>query len=526
MARVLLSSVFKPFGVDGLYSRRDSKIELYHNQLTKYQGAFSLRSNMLSYGLHVIADNIGAEATVLEFPTLERFKKEVKKGYDYVGIGSIAPNFEKVKRMAHEVREISPGSKIVIGGFCATIENLRERLDVDYVCVGEGISFMRELLGEPSEHSFRSPLVFSEVREMFGVPLLGAKTPHIPVGLGCPYGCDFCHPSHFFGKKHIKYFSSGRALFDEMVRTSGNYGSEVISFIGDDNFLADLKRAQELRDAVVESGRLFRIFLFASADAIERFGVEALAEMGAFKVWIGRESSISPYKKNKGVDLDDLVGRLHRHGIKVILSSILLLDEHTGENVLDDIGEHLACRPDFSQFSFYSPAAGTPLWDRLKEEGRLLDGIPFEEMHAFKQPWFTHPHFTLMQAEHLQETAYLRDYYELGPSIMRWIETDLEGYLFMRDSENDNLKRRAELWAGPMPRYRVLLRAIERLAPSEHIRERSREIRSRVESEFGRIRACEEAMAVVLSGFGRVREWRTEKFGDDIQPRTRVFRYP
>ena len=118
MARVLLSSVFKPFGVDGLYSRRDSKIELYHNQLTKYQGVFSLRSNMLSYGLHVIANNIEAEATVLEFPTLERFKKEVKKEYDYVGIGSIAPNFEKVKRMAQEVREISPGSKIVIGGFC------------------------------------------------------------------------------------------------------------------------------------------------------------------------------------------------------------------------------------------------------------------------------------------------------------------------------------------------------------------------------------------------------------------------
>ena len=41
--RVLLSSVFKPFGVDGIYGRKESKIELFHNQLTKAQGVFSLR---------------------------------------------------------------------------------------------------------------------------------------------------------------------------------------------------------------------------------------------------------------------------------------------------------------------------------------------------------------------------------------------------------------------------------------------------------------------------------------------------
>jgi hypothetical protein len=43
-ARVLLSSVFKPFAQDDKYgSRAINPIELYHNQVTREQGPFSLR---------------------------------------------------------------------------------------------------------------------------------------------------------------------------------------------------------------------------------------------------------------------------------------------------------------------------------------------------------------------------------------------------------------------------------------------------------------------------------------------------
>ncbi len=525
MAKVLLSSVFKPFGVDGLYSRHDSQIELFHNQLTKYQGVFSIRQHFLTYGLHVIANNLDTPVTVLEFPSWKRFCREVKKGYDYVGIGSIVPNFEKVRRMAREIRRLSPETKIIVGGFCATVDNIRERLDVDYVCVGEGISFMRELLGQPAEFTFRNPNMYLEMREVFGVPLLGVKTPHIPVGLGCPYGCDFCNPSHFFGKKHIAYYKTGQELYAEMVRLRKVYWTDLVSFTGDDNFLANPRRARELRDAVMAGNCNVDIFLFGTADCIERFGVEALAEMGASLIWIGRESNVSPYEKNRGVDMADLIKRLHAYGIKVILSSILLLDEHTKENIPDDISAHLDCHPDFSQFSFYSPSPGTPLYDRLKSEDRLLGGIAFEEMHAFKQPWILHPHFTLDEAEQLQEQAYLRDFHELGPSIVRWNETDIAAYLNMKNSQNPTLKRRAAAMAKSLSRARILLRAIELLAPTVFIRERAREVRGRIEAEFGRLGVVGEAVAQGFRVFGRLREWRTARFGDAIQPYTRIFRY-
>lgn len=523
--RVLLSSVFKPFGVDDAYSRRESKIELYHNQLSKVQGSMSLRAFMYSFGLHLIANNIEVPATVLDFPTLDRFRKEVKKGYDVVGIGSIMPNFQKVKKMVEETRELSPGSRIVLGGFCATAPNIEKVMDVDHVCVGEGISFMRELLGLSPEFEFKDPGEYGLAREILGVPAFGVRYPHIVVGLGCSYGCDFCCPSHFFGKRHIRFYTSGRKLFEEMIRVEKKHGSNLICFIGDDNFLLDLKRAEELRQCVVDSGRVFKLLVFGSADRAASLGPEKLAEMGVGNLWIGRESKFGGYRKNEGVDMKGLVAELRKYGIKTILSSILLLDQHTRENIVEDIDEHLDCRPAFSQFSHLAPGPGTPLYDRLKEEGRILSIIPYEEWHAFKQPWFVHPEFSLKQAEEVQEQAYQRDFHELGPSLMRYIEAEYEGWQNLKDSSQPHLRARAQSFAKEMWKYRIMLLAMEHLAPTSKMSGMVREVRMKVEGSFGRATAFEHVAARGLHATGRLREYRSRWWGDAIQPPTRVVRY-
>jgi len=526
MSRVLLTSVFKPFGVDNRYSRRDSKIELFHNQITKYQGLFSIRTHFNSFGLHAIANNIEAPATVLDFPTRSRFRKEVAKGYDYIGIGSIAPNFQKVKRMVMDAREISPGSKVVIGGFCASIPNLRELLGVDYVCVGEGISFMRDLLGESADFSFRQPDTFSETRQVLGVPVFwGDYHPYIIVGLGCSYGCDFCAPSHFFGRKHIRFMKTGEQIFNEMLRLGKKYRSNVFTMIGDDNFLLDRRRTRELHDLIVASGKQYNIFIFASADLVAQWDPAELAEMGICNIWIGRETKFAGYGKNSSVNMKDLVAGLRRHGIKTILSSILLLDCHTKENVWEDIEDHIAVKPVFSQFSFYSPLPGTALWDRMSEEGRIIPGFAYEEMHAFKQPWYTHPHFTLGEAEKLQSDAFLRDFHELGPGLVRFIEVDLEGRMNLKNSPRKSLRERADFLGSQVSRYRAILQASEWLAPTRRIKEYVRDVRSRMESEFGKTTAFEKTEAAGLFMFGKKQELWMKYITDAIQPKTRLTRY-
>ncbi len=524
--RVLLSSVFKPFAVDDAYSRKECIMELCRNQLTKSQGPFCIRTYHNTYGLHAIANNVSAPTTVLDFPTLDRFRRELKKGYDIIGIGAIMPNFLKVKKMVEEARELSPRSTVVVGGFCATIPDLDKTLDADYICLGDGVSFMRDLLGDPPEFQFKNPNVFAESRQIFGVPLFGfQQNPHLIVGLGCSYGCDFCSVTHFFGRKHIKFFKTGKALFDEMIRLEKIYRSNVIVFIGDDNFFLDLGRAEELRQEVVKSGRFFKIMAFGSADRLTRFGVERLAEMGLDTVWVGREGKFSNYGKNRGMDMKSLVGDLRSYGIKTILSSILLLEEHDKDNIWEDVDDHLSCNPAFSQFAHYSPAPNTPLWDKMKEEGRLLEHIPLEECHAFKQPWFVHPHFSLAEAEKVQDLAYTRDFLELGPAVLRYAEAEYQGWKNLKDSPKAHFRKRAGAYARDMWKYRVICRLTEELSPSERVAELARDLRSRIEASFGKTSAVEKAMARGLYFTSRLWEARTRRWGDAIQPRTRLVKY-
>ena len=70
-ARILLTSVFGPYAVDDEYgSRRVNPMELHHNQVTRVQGAFSLRMFHRSWGLMMIQSNLEAPCTLLDFPDL------------------------------------------------------------------------------------------------------------------------------------------------------------------------------------------------------------------------------------------------------------------------------------------------------------------------------------------------------------------------------------------------------------------------------------------------------------------------
>ena len=101
-ARVLLSSVFGPYAQDDEFgSRKINPMELYQNQVTRVQGAFSLRLFHRSFGLMFIHKNIQAPCTLLDFPTLGRFIDECRDhDYDIVGISAIVPNIEKSGKCA------------------------------------------------------------------------------------------------------------------------------------------------------------------------------------------------------------------------------------------------------------------------------------------------------------------------------------------------------------------------------------------------------------------------------------------
>ena len=93
-ARVLLVSVFGPYAQDDAYGSREiTPLELYHNQATRVQAGFSMRTFQRSWGLMLIQANLKAACTLLDFPTLSRFIEELKtREYDVIGISSIMTN--------------------------------------------------------------------------------------------------------------------------------------------------------------------------------------------------------------------------------------------------------------------------------------------------------------------------------------------------------------------------------------------------------------------------------------------------
>ena len=140
-ARVLLSSVFGPYAQDDEFgSRAINPMELYHNQVTREQGVFSLRMFHGSWGIKMIQANISAPCTLLDFPTREAFARELTQHrYDIVGISSIIVNVGKVTEMCRMVRELSPGSTIVVGGHVTAIAGIEDMIDADHIVRGEGI---------------------------------------------------------------------------------------------------------------------------------------------------------------------------------------------------------------------------------------------------------------------------------------------------------------------------------------------------------------------------------------------------
>ena len=162
-ARVLLSSVFGPYGRDDEFgSRSINPMELYHNQVTRVQGPFSLRMFHRSWGLMFIHENISAPSVLLDFPTRERFIEELVRGrYDIVGLSSIVMNIGKVREMCRLVRQYSPDSAIVVGGHVAAFPALEETIDADHIVRGEGVRWLRGYLGEDQQAPIRHPTILS-----------------------------------------------------------------------------------------------------------------------------------------------------------------------------------------------------------------------------------------------------------------------------------------------------------------------------------------------------------------------------
>ncbi|MDA3862752.1 MAG: radical SAM protein, partial [Deltaproteobacteria bacterium] len=302
-SRLLLTSVFGPYGVNDEYGEKTNKMELFHNQVTREQGIFSYRFNHNSFGLYFLAENINVPSTVLDFPSLEDFKQEISKGYEYIGISFIIPNLKKAQKMTQLIREISPESKIILGGHGTNTPNVENLLEYDYISRGEGISFMREIFNEDIDAPINHPLVKGSCnRKIMGVKL-PLNTGMVVTGVGCANKCAFCATSHFF-REYTAYLPTGKDIFDLCCRYEDEMGVSDFSIM-DENFLKMKDRALELISLMEENQRYFTFSIFSSAETMKKLGdLDLLIRLGVQFIWIGIESKEVIFEKNRDTDFN------------------------------------------------------------------------------------------------------------------------------------------------------------------------------------------------------------------------------
>jgi len=527
--RVLLSGVFGPFGVDDEYGRKENIMELFHNQVTRKQDLASFRFHHRSFGLYFLAENIDAEVTVLDFPSRRRFEREVRKGYDAVGISFIAPNFVKAREMARIVRRVSPETSIILGGHGTAIEGVEELIDSDHVVRGEGIRGLRRILGQNLHAPIVHPSLPSSQRSsIYGVPVLGTCASLLAPGVGCVNGCKFCCTSHFFDREYTPFLSTGKQIFETARRIADERGNDEF-FVLDENFLKDRNRAMELLEEMDRHKRFFNFNIFSSAEAITAFGLDNLVRLGVNYIWIGVESSTETgnYPKNKGIDPKPLIKSLQDRGIIVLASGILCMEHHTPENIQDDIDFLVDLKADFVQFMLLTPLPVTSLYMDHRERGLLRKDLPYEEWHGQKELSYFHPHFPGDSAARWLDSAFRLDYEQNSSSMYRVLETSLRGYLRLTAAGplDDNLGvRRLEL-ARRVRNWSPMLPHIIANGVNETERNRARRLEKEIEAIFPRS-LTDRAKRIAVRVCAKAWKLRVALRGDAIQPKTIVTRYP
>lgn len=449
-ARVLLSSVFGPYAQDDEFgSRAINPMELYHNQVTREQGAFSLRMFHRSWGILMIQHNIKAPCTVLDFPKIEDFRRELAENhYDIVGISSIIVNVGKVREMCRIAREVSPDSTIVVGGHVTAIPGVEQMVDADHYVRGEGIAWMRGFLGEkvdaPIEHP---PIISGYGRRAMGLGISGSMrsmAATVIPSVGCPMGCNFCTTSAFFGGKgkFTNFFETGRELFEVMEKQEAELGVSSF-FVMDENFLLQRPRAMELLDYMKRGEKAWQLYVFSSANAIRKYTMEELVQLGVSWVWMGLESPRSNYSKLNGTDTIEMTRELRQHGIKLLGSTIVGLEHHTPENIGGEIAHAIRHETDFHQFMLYTPVPGTPLYFEMKNEGRLID-VNLADIHGQDKFNFRHAAISREQSKEMLDAAFVRDYQVNGPSLYRICRTTFDGWRRHRNHPDKRVRLRFE----------------------------------------------------------------------------------
>ncbi len=217
----------------------------------------------------------------------------------------------------------------------------------------------------------------------------------IETGRGCPYGCEFCTVTGFFGDS-IR-FRSNESVVEELLRLKQRAKRErgqVAVFFIDDNLAINKKRLKSLlRDVIAAGAQLPWVAQISANLLADDELVDLIAESGGKWVFIGMESidpaNMADVNKNfsKPENYKNVLDGLAKRNIYAITSFIFGMDNDTVGVAQRTVSEIETWPPGLPVFGQLTPFPSTPLYTRLEKSGRLnrpkhwLEFAPFVMAH-------------------------------------------------------------------------------------------------------------------------------------------------
>lgn len=299
---------------------------------------------------------------------------------DVVAITAWTMNSLRAYDIADRFRE--RGVRVLMGGPHTFFHEEEAAEHADAVGSGEGELIWRPMLQDAAAGRLEKFYRTDSLDTLEGLPLPRYelldlkpygwfKTYSVQSSRGCPLTCDFCSERLYLGKAYRH-----RPARDVVEEIKFSRAKNVL--FADSNFAGNLGRSMELMEAMIPLGVRWSALWPAYVCKNNEF-LDLAQKSGVLHVNIGMESidpdTLASMNKrvNKVAEYEGILGVLRKRGISYSLNFIFGWDTQTEAvfpATLKFLAEH---KVPAAYFNILTPDKGTPLYDRMKEENRILD---------------------------------------------------------------------------------------------------------------------------------------------------------
>ena len=286
-----------------------------------------------------------------------------------MGISYLINHLDLVRETVEKVREISKNVKIWGGGHGVfSFPDFADRL-FDGACVGWGVEWLKEKLGEPiSNAPYRLPVSDINLTLRFSkLPILRLKIGNVVANVGCPKGCDFCQITKEYG-------GIIRVATPEQVVRHMKENRRRMYVFQDDNFFLHKRWIEDFFLEREKVGEKTPWYVWGSIDLMRNYDIGDLVENGFRGVFIGYERSDHPKSK----EAEEITKELQNNGILIQGSFILGWKDQSEQDVEREIEWALSLKCDSYFFAIYMPLP------RVSKGYELLENDPEKWVKNYK----------------------------------------------------------------------------------------------------------------------------------------------